>query len=326
MQRIADGTLDNAEYTPETRWTMKGDLYKLLTEEPERLIGNPLLQDFYDEVESEVLAQLKQLEVEQVELYQLDPTVSAALALGAAQLDALRSQLHAEIQAVADENLTAAQRQAHAQAINALQASIASLLAYHGNALVLATNSRALTADGVQATNAAIATGELIEANNKTVNEVHLATLAKNITAFTPAQAEALLAVADQCPLSGGNAVFRARSLYSLIDDAHDYDDAALCLQQGLITKRKPVGAEPLCALVPNPTKDQAVLVLNAALNDPAWLVMVNALGAEVFRTLIPADQPRTELGLAGLASGIYHYTLVGAQSTIGSGKLAVER
>ncbi len=66
--------------------------------------------------------------------------------------------------------------------------------------------------------------------------------------------------------------------------------------------------------------------ILNAALNDPAWLVMVNALGAEVFRTLIPADQPRTELGLAGLASGIYHYTLVGAQGTIGSGKLAVER
>lgn len=326
MQRIADGTLDNADYTPETRWTMKGDLYELLTEEPERLIGNPLLQEFYTDVETEVLAQLKQLEGEQLALYGLDATVSAALALGAAQLVALRLQLHAEVQAVGDESITAAQRLAHAQAINTLQASIAALLAYHGDALSLATNSRALTAEGVRATNAAIATGDHIEANNKTVNEVHLATLAKNITDFTPAQAEALLAVADQCPLSGGNAVFRARSLYSLIDDAHEYDDAALCLQQGLITKRRPMAAQLLCALVPNPAKDQALLILDAALKDPSSLVMVNAMGAEVLRTLIPADQPRTEVNLAGLASGIYHYTLVGATGVIGRGKLAVER
>jgi hypothetical protein len=40
----------------------------------------------------------------------------------------------------------------------------------------------------------------------------------------------------------------------------------------------------------------------------------------------VPAEQLRVELKLAGLAPGIYHYTLRGPQGTIGSGKLAVER
>lgn len=326
IERIADGILENEDYTPETRWTMKGDLYKLLTEEPERMDGNPLLEDFYTDVEAEVLAQLKQLEADQLALYDLDPSVSAALVQGAAQLEALRGQLKDEVAALADENLTSAQQQAHVQTIEGLQAAMDNLMAYHGNALELAATSRALTADGVKATNSAIATGELIEANHKAVNEVYLSTMAKEITAFTTDQAADLFAVANQCPLTGGNAVFRARALYGLIDDEQQYDDAELCLQQGLITKRKPVDPLPACLLLPNPAKDQASLVLDAPLRQPATLLLVNAQGAHVLSVRVPAEQLRVELNLAGLAPGIYHYTLRGPQGTIGSGKLAVER
>lgn len=326
IERIADGSLENEDYTPETRWTMRGDLYMLLTEEPERMDGNPLLADFYTDVEAEVLAQLKQLEADQLALYDLDPSVSAALVQGAAQLEALRGQLQAELVALADENLTPAQQQAHVQTIEGLQAAMANLMAYHGNALELATTSRALTADGVKATNSAIATGELIEANHKAVNEVYLSTMAKEITEFTTDQAADLFVVANQCPLTGGNAVFRARALYGLIDDEQQYDDAELCLQQGLITKRKPVDPLPACLLLPNPAKDQATLVLDAPLREPATLLLVNAQGAHVLSVRVPAEQLRVELKLAGLAPGIYHYTLRGPQGTIGSGKLAVER
>jgi hypothetical protein len=326
IERIADGTLENSDYTPETRWTMKGDLYKLLTEEPERMDGNPLLADFYTDVEAQVIAQIKQLEAEQLALYELAPSVSAALVQGAVQLEALRGQLQNELAALADENLTPAQQHAHVQAIEGLQAAMASLLAYHGNALELAANSRALTADGVKATNAAIATGALIEANHKAVNEVYLSTLAKDITEFTPAQAADLFEVANQCPLTGGNAVFRARAIYGLIDDDQEYDDAALCLQQGLITKNKPADAPPTCLLLPNPAKDQATLVLDAPLSEPATLLLTNALGAVALSVRVPAEQLRTELKLAGLAPGIYHYTLRGLQGTLGTGKLAVER
>lgn len=288
--------------------------------------SNPLLEDFYYNVEAEVLAQLKQLEADQLALYDLDPSVSAALVQGAAQLEVLRVQWLDELAALADENLTPAQQQVHMQAIEGLQAAMASLMTYHGNALELAATSRALTADGVKATNAAIATGALIEANHKAVNEVYLSTLAKDIAEFTPAQAADLFEVANQCPLTGGNAVFRARAIYSLIDDDEEYDDAALCLQQGLITKNKPADAPRTCLLLPNPAKDQATLVLDAALSEPATLLLVNAQGAYVLQVPVPAEQLLTQLKLAGFAPGIYHYTLRGPQGTIGSGKLAVER
>jgi hypothetical protein len=325
-RKVADGTVVNAAYTSETRWILKGDLYKLLTEEPERLQGDGLLQTFYAEVEADVLAQLKDLEAEQLALYQLDASVLDALEQGAVQLAALRAQLHVEVAALGDSSLSATQLQAHAQAILGLQAGMAALLGYHGQALELAATGRALTAESVKATNAAIATGTLIEANHKAVNEVYLGTVAKDIDVFTPEQAAVLLAVADQCPLTGGNAVFRARALYSLIDDAQEYDDAMLCLQQGLITKRLEETVASACTVVPNPAREQATLVLSTPLSAAAWLVLTNALGAEVKRVQVPAEQMRTAFGIQGLAPGIYHYTLLNHQGAIGGGRLAIER
>jgi hypothetical protein len=325
-RKVAEGTVENATYTPETRWIMKGDLYKLLTEEPWRMDGDGLLQAFYAEVEADVLALLKDMDTEQLALYQLDPSVMAALEQGAAQLAALRTQLQVEIAALGDSSLTVAQQQLHAQAILGLQAGISELLTYHGQALQLAAAGRVLTADGVKATNATIAAGTLIEANHKAVNEVYLSTVAKDLDVFTPEQAVVLFSVADQCPLTGGNAVFRARALYSLIDDALEFDDAELCLQQGLITKRLGGGMALGCSVIPSPAREQATLVLSVPLSTPAWMVLTNSLGVEVLRVRVPADQARTAFGIQGLAPGIYHYTLLNPNGNIGGGRLAIER
>jgi|GEM_PF-1367464 len=324
-QMVANGTLENGAYTPPTRWIMKGDLYKLLTEQPELLVGNTLLQEFYEEVETDVLAQLKELEMGQLALYDLDLGVTNALSQGASQMDALRAQLRTATVALGDENLTPQQRQAQVQAIMELQTNIAALLEYHGAALQLAANGRAVTADAVKATNAAIAAGELIEENHKTVNAIYLSTIAVDIDSFTTGEAEALFAVANQCPLTGGNAVFRARSLYALIDDAQEFDDPQLCLQEGLITKRVRETTPPACMVIPNPAHDQATLVLPEPLTEQTWLVLNNALGAEIMRLLIPKDQLRTAFGTQGFAPGIYHYTLMDSSGTLGNGRLAIE-
>jgi len=77
---------------------------------------------------------------------------------------------------------------------------------------------------------------------------------------------------------------------------------------------------------VPNAAREQATLVLSAPLRTPAWLVLTNALGAEVKRVQVPADQARTSFGIQGLAPGIYHYTLLNHQGAIGGGRLAIER
>ncbi len=191
---------------------------------------------------------------------------------------------------------------------------------------MIAGNGLAVTAESVSATNAMVQAGELIKANHKTVNHVYLNTVAQDIEEFTTQQAEDLFAVANQCPLTGGNAVFRARSLYTLIDDEQEYDDSALCLQEGLITKRLPETAPLVCSIIPNPAHDQATLVLPAPLAEPASLLFTNALGAEVMWLQVPADQVRTAFDTQGLASGIYHYTLFNSAGALGTGRLAIDR
>ncbi|MFN6114565.1 MAG: hypothetical protein ACK46C_01660, partial [Flavobacteriales bacterium] len=80
------------------------------------------------------------------------------------------------------------------------------------------------------------------------------------------------------------------------------------------------------CTEVPTPSREQATLVLSTPLSAAAWLVLTNALGAEVKRVQVPAEQMRTAFGIQGLAPGIYHYTLLNHQGAIGGGRLAIER
>ena len=183
---------------------------------------------------------------------------------------------------------------------------------------------RSLTAESARAANAALGATELTEAN--AVNEIYLATIGKEVDHFTVDQTSTLFAIANQCPMVGGNAVFRARALYSLLDDTQTYDDELLCLQHGILVKSlKPLVPTALSGL-PNPAMDEAVLVLDEVLEEPGTLVVFDALGGGVLRLLIPADQRRTPFSTCALAPGLYHYYVIGTGGVIGRGKLTIVR
>jgi hypothetical protein len=166
----------------------------------------------------------------------------------------------------------------------------------------------------------------LIETNEKAVNEVYLATVGKDVDSFTSIQADDLFAIANQCPMVGGNAVFKARSLYWLIDDSYDFDDQALCLQHGILVKS--LTALPINAVtvVPNPAVDEATLVLDRELDEPGSFVVYDAVGAEVMRQVVPIEMPRLAFSTASLAPALYHYQVRGPSGVIGVGKLTIVR
>lgn len=143
---------------------------------------------------------------------------------------------------------------------------------------------------------------------------------------LTAQQAQDLLAVADQCPLVGGNAVYQARALYYQIDPLQDFDDPALCLHHGLVTKSLKRPTVTGLSVVPNPAMDEATLVLIEALAAPGQLVFYNALGGEVLRMRVPEEQQRTSLSTAQLAPGVYHYRVLTGDVELGMGKLSIVR
>jgi len=173
---------------------------------------------------------------------------------------------------------------------------------------------------------AAITTSELIEANEKDVNDIYLAIIGKDVDHFMPEQTAALLDIANQCPMVGGNSVFRARALYTLIDDRQDYDDELLCLQHGIIVKSLRQPSVVGLSVIPNPATNEATLVLTETLNEPGVFVVFDALGAEVLRSVVPVQTLRWSMNTELLAPAMYQYQVRGPSGLLGVGKLTIVR
>lgn len=176
------------------------------------------------------------------------------------------------------------------------------------------------------ASSTSIHTSEQIEANQKQVNDIYLSTVAKDVETFTPAQATQLFDIANLCPMVGGNAVFLARALYSLIDDAQDFDDPLLCLQQGIVVKSMAAADVNNMAVIPNPATDEANLVLTKEWDAPGVFIVYDALGAEVFRHTVPAFTPRYAFSTAAMAPAMYHYRVRAPLGMENHGKLSIVR
>ena len=210
--------------------------------------------------------------------------------------------------------------------VAALQTNVHALSALSAQAIEQATNSRVLSVEGVKAANAAIATSEVIEANEKMVNEIYLSTVAKDIDGFSADQVADLFDMANQCPLIGGNAVYRARALYALIDNEQDFDDLALCLPFGIEIRSADQTNDRAASVIPNPTDDLATLIYRLDDGASGSLVLYDAIGKEVARHSLTSNEPRFHFSTAELNPGAYHFIIQSGYRFVGDGKLVIVR
>ncbi len=325
-EKIASDSLENDPYTIETKWILKGDLYKRLDDTPALLDSLPILEDFYDEFQGSARAAFKAIDDDQLLLYDLDSAIVEQLHANRTQVEILLELVSAGLEQLGDSALTPVQRQAILISLSGYREDIRDLCIWNSNTLQVATSSKAVSANNVQTTNSGIGSSELIEENQKSVNDIYLATIGKDVDMFTANQTAALLGIAGQCPMVGGNAVFKARSLYWLIDDTHEFDDALLCVPHGIIVKRLTEQLGGKVSVVPNPASDEATLVLDHNLKEPFVFVVFDALGTEVLRHALPTERSRFAFSTASLAPALYHYQVRGPSGTIGDGKITIVR
>ena len=225
-----------------------------------------------------------------------------------------------------DSTLTDTQRSAILAGLSGYRSTIGTLTAWNHTALQLSATSKVLTADGIKAANTNVGTTKLIETNEKQVNEIYLSTVGKDVDTFTVDQTNTLFYIANQCPMVGGNSVYRARSLYRLIDDEQQFDDPMLCLQHGIIVKSLVAREVNTMGVVPNPARDGATLVLGKPLDEAGTFILFNAVGEVVMRLDVPAEEYRMSFATSGLATGVYHYRVVNLTGLVGNGRLSIVR
>ena len=122
-------------------------------------------------------------------------------------------------------------------------------------------------------------------------------------------------------PLSGGDAVFRARSLYRLADPTYRFDNAALCQPSAAL--RAPKATEPLdFILFPNPTSGLTVLQFNTPITGRASVTLYSLQGQPILQQTAGEGAQHILLETAALPGGTYFCRVTGADGVTGVKKL----
>ena len=323
---IAKDSLQNDPYTEESKYMLKGGLYKKLDEDSDLRNSDQELADFYNDLQGSTTAAFKSIDDSQKTLSNMDSSVVAQLQANRAQIETLMDSVKSGMVEMDDSTLTDAQRSAILSGLSGYRSTISTLTAWNNSALQLAATTKVLTAESIKAANTNVGTTKLIESNEKQVNEIYLSTVGKEVDTFTVDQTNTLFFIANQCPMVGGNSVYRARSLYRLIDDEQQFDDPQLCLQHGIIVKSLVARETNTIGVVPNPARDGATLVLGEPLEEGGVFILFNSVGVEVMRLDVPAKEPRMSFGTSRLATGVYHYRVLSPMGLVGNGRLSIVR
>ena len=178
--------------------------------------------------------------------------------------------------------------------------------------------------DGIISQNAAVTTSLIFETNKKTVNDIYLNTVAKGIIEFTPSQLTDIESIAFQCPLTGGSAVYEARSLLMLQMDTI-YDDNLLCAGAQSMRRNDETAsvAKSGFHLYPNPAKDQVTLLMpNEVL--AGKVVLINAQGALVSELKLKEKSRTAVINTGQLVEGIYLLNVFDGNRKVHSEKLVI--
>jgi PKD repeat protein len=316
---IAEDYPLSAVYMHETKSIAKQYLYDKLTHLPSLRTEGSSLASFY-RVNSEIsIGRLQQVKDAIRELNHFSSDYSN-------QLDSLNNgmQLISDTIAILDyltlsHPAEASQYYQHQSALRmratALQTTALSLRVQMER---LKTNSAA----NILYANAAIAPVEIPEQNEKIINEVYLQTIGSGIYSLEEYLAESVLAVAEQCPYSGGKSVYRARALYRLYDSQKQFNDEFACKstssnQQGVRTNE--------INLVPNPAAER-VAVYYSSSQGVCNLQILELTGKLIKNVSLPCDKKVYEFSVYELTEGIYFVSVSNNDHLIGRKKLIVTR
>ncbi|MBX2926375.1 MAG: T9SS type A sorting domain-containing protein [Saprospiraceae bacterium] len=160
--------------------------------------------------------------------------------------------------------------------------------------------------------NGSIAVAEDYEVNEKTVNAIYLSWLVAGFEALDSIQLTSLEVIAEQCPITGGNAVYRARAFLAVLTgEMPCYDDDAACSPPPSL--RTPWQQQPLVSIselelsvYPNPADRELILQWKDVSTEPGETHLFDLYGRLVKRSVIGSGETEQTISLQDVANGLY--------------------
>lgn len=163
------------------------------------------------------------------------------------------------------------------------------------------------------------------ESNEKVVNSILLNSIIQGLD-LTISQKQIVSDIADQCPLTGGMAVYLARSIVNTFKDTL-YSDFGKCIQNAKsVNLPTQVDTTLSFNFFPNPASKSITIESNGKQDGFAVLRVYDLGGKLVNSSSIQMNQKFTDIDVAELRNGIYTISVQHKQEEFRLGKLIITK
>lgn len=306
---VADGSVTFTECDTAMLWTAQRRLYRRLMAAPSLYANDTLLQNFVNAAAQSSVGAFHGVEKGITDVFEMDSMTIAELGSQESTIADDLGGIYSIDSTLLAGGLTQQQEAALQSERDSLLVDLRTAQSANDSLWTVIESAKVTQAQSVKSINAAISPVGEHEENEQAVNEIFLETIAVNVDTFTAQQVTDLLAIAAQCASCGGDAVFRARSLYSLYDPTYRFVEPSSCSTSRSAMPAQKVHGKGI-SVSPNPAKDELTVDLGKASldNDKGHALAIYSMtGVLMLQSEMAPKVPRHIVDTAGFPAGSYY-------------------
>jgi len=302
-EAIATDDVLTTDYIEESKIIAKIFLYEEVKKDSAEYSSNSVLMQFINDNTSGTLGKLSNTKQYIKEAFSITSLTELLLKERDSLLNIhLNYVLSLDSLVAADSNITNIQiREAEIDEIDILKQEI-------NNIIELSKDTQKLYL--AKAVNESIQPNEIPEYNLKQVNSINLLYEKTNSKDSISGYYATLLNIAQQCPQSGGVAVYQARSLVALFGDTIFYNDENVCFQQGyyrIANETKSNKTEKEVDLKPNPANNYADVILNKSFEGICRIKITDMYSKIIFEQSFDCHEKQFRINTTDVLNGMYN-------------------
>jgi hypothetical protein len=316
-----DSTL-TVDYIPESKMIAKQSLNEELLSDPVLLASDTVYQNFVTNNQNTSIGLLSDVKTKITNANKLDSVASVTI-LNLDSLNQISADSIASIEkqySISHDSLLLDTKQNLINSIKQNNSDKENLLNQKQ------TDANILLADAAS-TNQQVTPTLDPDENEKLINEITLLYNANGRNAIKNYYNQ-ILTVAQQCPDKGGRAVFIARIYIALMNDAVVYNDAGICLQQGIYKSSNSVNLDNNYSfdIVPNPANEYVLINLKSNYIGICNIQIKDVLGKIVYSKQFDCKQQQEKINTLNFEQGIYTASIHINDVQLQSAKLSIIR
>jgi parallel beta-helix repeat protein len=306
---VVSDALNYGVFDEEIDWTNSRLVYDKLTTNQTLLSQNPDFVDFTDSIATTTAGQYQEIKRSIVQACNIEPTNQQAQdSLRTARVNLLSSIKQIDYLIASDTNLQLLEYLIDIR--EGLVNDLDEIATELQNVVDLYLFGRDTQLSGLVSENNSIFSTTTFEYNEARINAIFIESLLNGDLKLNYPELNTVRNIASQCPISGGPAVYLARSIYSLFADTL-YLDKQICLEEGILKSKMQKHEEGFdFVITPNPTSGITRLELNKPLDQDGEILIKNCIGESVVKVQLAIGINQINLDLTQLPSGTYFCTV----------------